>query len=79
LVAFCSGLALEALAVLWVHCSERNHKVGIVLVSAGQALCQVLGLGSALQGPGEALAFVLGHALGPLIGIALKRRLPAST
>lgn len=74
-VAFCGGLSLEALAVLWVHYSERNNRVGIVCVSAGQALCQVLGLGSALQGPGEALAFVIGHALGPLVGIALKKRM----
>lgn len=73
LIPFLGGLFVEALAVLWVHYSERNAQLPLFLTSLGLGTANVLGLGSAIIHWQAALAFILGYGLGPLLGIRIKK------
>lgn len=78
-LSFLGGLLTECLAVLWVHYSEKNKKVHICVVSGLLGVCNVLGIGGALSGGWHcSVAYVLGFALGPLVGIQIKQRLERS-
>ena len=73
LLSFFGGLAMEALAVLWVHFAERNNKPWLFAVAVLQGTATVCGIGGAIQGWPSAVAYVLGYGCGPLLGIYIKK------
>ena len=72
---FIAGVSVEALAVLWVHYSERNQKLPLFIVSTCLGAAQVLGIGGAINNWQCALAFILGYGFGPLLGLWIKARM----
>lgn len=68
---FVGAFALEFSGVFWVHFSERNETARLALCSAIQA-CALLVLVECITWP-ERTVFVVGYALGAVVGLKLKR------
>lgn len=73
LVAFVASAAHEFLCVLWVHHSERNAVWGIAWTTALAAACTVAGVEGMLAAPAGAVGYVLGCAVGAVLGVVHKR------
>jgi len=73
-LTFASGFANEAMAVFWVHNSERGYALRTGLCSAVQALALVVGIGESVHEWRYAPAFVAGYALGATAAVAVKKR-----
>jgi hypothetical protein len=78
LLTFASGFANEAMAVLWVHASERGKAGWTALCSAIQALALVVGVGESVHDWHVAPAFIVGYTLGSYVAVRIKsmRALP---
>lgn len=72
LLAFGSGFANEAMAVLWVHAAERGWPIRTAICSVVQALALVVGIGESVHDWHVAPAFVLGYASGAYAMVWLK-------
>lgn len=72
IVAFLSGTTVEALFVLWVHYAERNSHLRLFIIGLLLGTANVLGLG-ALQTSLNAAAFILGYAVGSIVGLEVKK------
>lgn len=76
LISFFSGFFMEALFVLWVHYAERNHRMRTFLLSLALGATNVAGLGTAISNWWCGTAFVIGYAIGAIVGLELKRMIP---
>lgn len=76
LISFFSGFFMEALFVLWVHYAERNHRMRTFLLSLALGVTNVAGLGTAISNWWCGTLFVIGYAIGALVGLELKRMIP---
>jgi hypothetical protein len=77
--AFVSGFVIEAVAVFWVHYSERGRKWSAGAMSALQATALFYGAHSDSSAK-IAACFIAGYALGSVAAVSLKsaqRRAPA--
>jgi len=72
-VAFTAGVLIEAVAVMWLHYSERDAPVRAAACSMLQAGAQVVGLGESFASRGAAVAFVLGYGCGTFTAVLWKR------
>lgn len=72
LVAFISGVVIEASCVMWVHYSERDDAAKTALFSMIVALAQVAGIGEAIHDWHIAPFFVLGYGVGTYTTMKVK-------
>ncbi len=73
MTAFFGGFFLEALAVFWVHYSERNQRLKLTCISALQAIALVAGVGESVDNWQHGCVFIIGYALGANAAIYLKK------
>jgi hypothetical protein len=73
-ITFASGFANEAMAVLWVHNTERGYALRTGLCSAVQALALVVGIGESVHDWRAAPAFIAGYATGAMSAVVWVRR-----
>lgn len=73
LFSFLSGFFMEALFVLWVHYAERNHRARTFFLSLALGATNVVGLGTAISNWECGTSFVIGYAIGAVVGLELKK------
>lgn len=73
LLSFASGAINEAVAVFWVHHSERGHALKTGICSAIQATALVVGIGEAVHDWHYGPTFIFGYSLGATLAVYLKK------
>jgi hypothetical protein len=71
-IAFVSGFANEAVAVFWVHHSERGNVLGTGVCSSLQAIALVAGIGEGIRDWHHGLAFIVGYTSGAMAAVCMK-------
>jgi len=73
-LVFLSGFIYEALCVLWNDSADKSSAIRTGLCAAALAICQIFGLGSAIETLHGAIAFTLGCGIGGYLAVRFEDR-----
>jgi len=73
-LVFLSGFVYESLCVLWNDSADKSSAWRTGICAGALAVCQIFGLGSAIETISGAVAFTLGCAIGGFLAVKLKDR-----
>lgn len=75
LAIFLAGVATEALWIVWAHFTAKRDLGGLAVCGALQGLATLVGVGGAITGLPEAITFIAGCSVGPVLGVFIQQRL----
>ena len=73
-LVFLAGFIYEALCVFWNDSADKSSAIRTGLCAGALAICQIYGLGSAIETVNGAIAMTLGCTLGGYLSVLITHR-----